>query len=92
MNEDVRIRGRCQPIDKDIESYERKDFDERNKACRHVKGPSKLWIYDWMANTSSLMKKNLLTSMIMIRSGFDNHDSSKEISELLSRLGLSRDQ
>lgn len=92
MNEDVRVRGRCQPIDKDIEYYERKDFDERNKACRLVKGPSKLWIYDWMANTSSLMKKNLLTTMIMIRSGFDNHDSSKEISELLSRLGLSRDQ
>lgn len=91
----VGVREWCQHIDKAIETYRLNDFDIRMKVCSLLKGRAKMWVDDWMVTTTSWaeLRNNLITtfepenrySRDIVRFREHIYDSSKDISEFLSR-------
>lgn len=91
----VGVREWCQHIDKAIETYRLNDFDIRMKVGSLLKGRAKMWVDDWMVTTASWaeLRNNLITtfepenrySRDIVRFREHVYDSSKDISEFLSR-------
>lgn len=91
----VGVREWCQHIDKAIETYNLKDFDIRMKVGSLLKGRAKMWVDDWMVTTATWaeLRNNLITtfepenrySRDIVRFREHIYDSSKDISEFLSR-------
>ncbi|KAH9637827.1 hypothetical protein HF086_017605 [Spodoptera exigua] len=94
----VGVREWCQHIDQAIEAYKLSDFDVRMKVCSLLKGRAKMWVDDWMVNSSTWeeLRKNLITTfepenrysrdIAMFREHV--YDSSKDIAEFLSRAWI----
>nr|XP_037869898.1 uncharacterized protein LOC110385666 isoform X2 [Bombyx mori] len=91
----VGVREWCQHIDKAIETYRLNDFDIRMKVGSLLKGRAKMWVDDWMVTAASWaeLRNNLITtfepenrySRDIARFREHMYDSSKDISEFLSR-------
>ncbi|KAL0883537.1 hypothetical protein ABMA27_015691 [Loxostege sticticalis] len=91
----VGVREWCQHINKAVETYKLNDFDIRMKVGSLLKGRAKMWVDDWMVTTASWeeLRNNLITtfepenrySRDILRFREHAYDSSKDISEFLSR-------
>ncbi|KAH9636847.1 hypothetical protein HF086_017802 [Spodoptera exigua] len=91
----VGVREWCQHIDKAAANYKLNDLDLRKKVCGLLKGRAKMWIDDWLVTTSSWeeFREKLITtfepenrySRDVLQFREHVYDSSKDISEFLSR-------
>lgn len=91
----VGVREWCQHIDKAVETYRINDFDIRMRVGSLLKGRAKMWVDDWMITAASWaeLRNNLITtfepenrySRDIVRFREHVYDSSKDISEFLSR-------